>query len=191
MCTYITTNYYNIIFDLLIAFIGAFLGLGSALFLQKSLSNSQARKSIGNIIDELDVFFIDLIGVLTDINSSKSLTYDTPESEIEIFAMVPKKLAYAIYVPIWETFVKTGNILEFKNKVYFDDLILLYSNIQKLSNMINWFVENEIILNTKEDRIDKLKIIIDQCLYLKNYLNYKPKLNKLFKNKTSYYHEET
>lgn len=45
------------------------------------------------------------------------------------------KVINIIYIPIWDSIVGTGNILSYIKKPYYEDLIMIYSNIIDLKEL--------------------------------------------------------
>lgn len=120
--------------------IGAILGLGIALYIDYHLIRRKRQKSIENIILELK-----------DIrNTLKELKDNTD---------IPSIFGYAFSVPIWETVIGNGDILELKNKPYYNFLFIVYSHITKLKKMEDWFYENHFIMDTKNCNVYMTEII--------------------------------
>ena len=175
--------------------IGAFLGFGSAILTEKLISDSEKKKTISNIIDELIAYKHDL-GELIIPSLKINLEADHFELqpyEIEIIDSsgekkriltclndFPKRMVYSFYTPIWDTTVETGDILEFKDNDYFNDLIVVYSNIKKLNSLVESYY-NRIDDSSSEDMINRLKYIIVQSRYVYSLLssNYLPSIMKL------------
>ena len=169
------------IFDVINSAIGAFLGFGSSLFLEKILVSSRKKTSIQNIVAELTSIRDGLRKTIID-SIEKDLVENFDEMTLANIEVLKEKLnlskmdfnirqmAFVIYVPVWETIIQTGDVLEFKNKDYFEHLILIYTKIYKLKNLI------ELYFNTTRVEEDKLFYIFCYCL----------EINDIFKDKQNY-----
>lgn len=161
--------------DILNSAIGAFLGFGTSLFLEQVLTSSRKRKSIDNIVSEL-ISIRDGIreDILKSINLSAMRTdCNLVSTDIDMMLIDTKirQMAYVIYAPIWETVLQTGDILEFKNKSYFEDLILLYTKIYKLKTLIDSYYK------TISQEKNKLAEILTECV----------EIDEIFTNKEKYH----
>ena len=168
--------------DIINSAIGAFFGMGASLLLEKMLVSFRKKKSIKNIVSELvsirdgiKTQIIDNVPeslrkkLLSDKNSKISLTSDEKNKLVDLSDNI-RDMAFIIYVPIWETVLQTGDILEFKNKKYFEELILLYTKIYKLKTLIDEFYNHSTC--SEYDII----VILNECL----------ELNQVFCDKNSY-----
>lgn len=171
--------------DIINSAIGAFFGMITSLMLEKFLESISKRKSIDNIIAELKSI---RNGLNKQIISKLPPTYlqehlNNSQGNIEIPVSVLKEihknikdLAYVIYVPIWETVLQTGDILEFKEKKYFEDMIRMYTKIYKLKVLIDDYFGKD------ETDLICVKMIIDECVELNDiFTNNKFYISKLFK----------
>lgn len=68
-------------------------------------------------------------------------------------------MVYIIYLPIWETVIQTGDILEFKDKSYFDTMIFVYTKIYRLKALIESYYKGE-------QNVLELTVILKECLDL-------------------------
>lgn len=163
--------------------IGAFLGFFFALLTEKLIGDANKKKTIDNVIDELVAYRNDLGALinpsikidLEDKNFfSKPYSITTTDNEGRTITKqsclsdLPHQLVYSFYVPIWDTILETGVILEFKDKPYFNDLILVYSNINKLNRLTECYcTSNE--KNNNERTIMLMNIIV-QARYVHKLL---------------------
>lgn len=98
--------------DIMNTAIGAFLGFISAYALELIIRNKQRQNSIKNIMIEL--------------KDLKTTLYKTKDND---------KVINVIYIPIWDSIVGTGDILSYIKKPYYEDLIMIYSNIIDLKEL--------------------------------------------------------
>ena len=68
-------------------------------------------------------------------------------------------MVYIIYLPIWETVLQTGDVLEFKDKTYFDTMIFIYTKIYRLKALIEFYYKGE-------QNVLELMVILKECLDL-------------------------
>lgn len=170
--------------DIINSAIGAFFGMITSLMLEKIIDSSQKKKTIDNIISELLSI---KIGINNQIiknlapeiihtylyGSNQELIIDN--ETVELIDKYIKDMSYVIYVPIWETVLQTGDILEFKNKKYFEELILIYTKIYKIKILIDNYYE--------EKTFDGKQVIniVRECLELNQmFTDNKYKISALF-----------
>lgn len=171
--------------DIINSAIGAFFGMITSLMLEKFLESNNKKKSIDNIIAELESIRNGLneqiISKLPAENCQEITNGIQQSIEIDADLLEQingniKDLAYVIYVPIWETVLQTGDILEFKEKKYFEELIRLYTKIYKLKALIDDHY------NEKEVNVVSIKKIIIECLELNvMFTNREFYISKLFR----------
>lgn len=119
--------------DIVGSIAGAFLGFGASLIIENIIISKRKKKSINNIVAEIKPILDTLRNA---IRMSKELQekiacgekYDSIKKnygkELENLAYILRqKLSYTIYTPIWETILQNGDLLEFKDEDYFDELI--------------------------------------------------------------------
>lgn len=106
--------------------VGALLGFGASLFLENYMIKRSRASAIDNIVAEVN----DMAGLIDNT----------------IFACTPEELPnniraarFCIMLPIWESIVQNGDLLQFKKKSYFDRLILTYTYLIALKEEINSF----------------------------------------------------
>lgn len=156
--------------DIINSAIGAFLGFGASLILEQMATSANKRKSINNIVAELesvrDGIRESVISFIPDsIKSDISNNLLTEEFEREnklVLEKLDKKIkemVYIIYLPIWETVLQTGDILEFKDKTYFDTMIFIYTKIYRLRALIEFYYKGE-------QNVLELMVILKECLDL-------------------------
>lgn len=156
--------------DIINSAIGAFLGFGASLILEQMATSANKKKSINNIVAELEAVrdgiresVISFIpdSIKSDI-SNNILTEELRGENKAILEELDKKIremVYVIYLPIWETVLQTGDILEFKDKPYFDAMIFVYTKIYRLKALIESYYK-------KEKNVLELTIILKECLDL-------------------------
>lgn len=156
--------------DIINSAIGAFLGFWASLVLQKRATSANKRKSINNIIAELETIRDGIRGSViafipdslkSDI-SNNLLVEEVREDKKAVIGRIDKKIremVYVIYLPIWETVLQTGDILEFKDQPYFDTMILIYTKIYRLKALIESYYK-------EEKNMLELTAILKECLEL-------------------------
>lgn len=168
--------------DIINSAIGAFLGVGSTLLTEALLVSFNKKKSINNII--LEIISVKE-GVSEEITSSVSVTLkkclsryctysdaltsmgtfsDTDIQEIDSISRRLLLIKYVIYIPIWESVSQNGDLLRFKNKKYFEELILVYTRIYKIQSLVNDYEYNE-------GDYEVPWIILRECLELEHLLS--------------------
>lgn len=107
--------------DLAVAFVGAFLGFVAALLTDGVVRRRRKLRSIDNLLDELHGFITALEPLILTLPLS-----DEGNHELAL------ALRYRVHLPIWDAIVGTGDLLEFRDKPYFNALIRLYTVILEL-----------------------------------------------------------
>lgn len=164
--------------DIINSAIGAFFGMITSLMLDKFIDSKSKRNSITNIIAELDSIrnglYDQIICKLPEQYHNRiineKLEIDLDSELLDQINRNIKDLAYVIYIPIWETVLQTGDILEFKEKKYFEELIRMYTKIYKLKALIDSYYSE------KEVNVICIRRIIIECV----------ELNDMFSNKEYY-----
>lgn len=104
------------LYDILVSFIGAFLGFAFALLSEAIVEKLVRRRDINsylkNIKQELQV----IKAVLESHKDSK---------DMELF----------FDVPIWEAFISSGDIRYLLNKTYYTELLNVYTKIKKANEL--------------------------------------------------------
>ena len=168
--------------DIVNSAIGAFFGMATSLMLEKIIISHRKRTSIKNIVSELvsirDGIRSAIIDNIPDLlkkkvvdNKKPSLTFEEKNALKRLTDNI-YDMAFVIYVPIWETVLQTGDILEFKNKEYFEELILLYTKIYKLKARIDRIYKDDATYSER----DVIEILVE-CL----------EIEEIFCDKNSYY----
>ena len=109
--------------DIINSAIGAFFGMVTSLMLEKRISSHRKRTSIKNIVSELISIRDGIKNAIID-NTPSSLKEKllknkkaslSPEEKNVLKSLADNiyDMAFVIYVPIWETVLQTGDILEF------------------------------------------------------------------------------
>lgn len=138
--------------------IGALLGFGASLFLENYVIGLNRASAIDNIVAEIKAMesliskgFSDNIkkngGYYHDADISALFkafddkrAYDGKYVDaLEKMVIKIDKLRYALYIPIWDSVLQNGDLLQFKNKEYFDSLIKVYTYILKIKSLIDDF----------------------------------------------------
>lgn len=156
--------------DIINSAIGAFLGFGASLILEQMATSANKKKSINNIVAELETVrdgiresVISFIpdSIKSDISNNLLAEKFRGENKIVLERLDKKirEMVYVIYLPIWETVLQTGDILEFKDKPYFDTMIFVYTKIYRLKALIESYYKGE-------QNILELTIILKECLDL-------------------------
>lgn len=130
---------------------GAFLGFGFSLLLEAKVTKENKKKSINNIIAELSQIYngIEQI-VLSNYDEELSAIFDKEKLNISddekeklcIFDEKVRSMAHVIYLPIWDTLIQTGYLLEFKDEKYFEELIKIYTLMIRLQKLIDLYHDN-------------------------------------------------
>ncbi len=156
--------------DIINSAIGAFLGFGASLILEQMATSANKRKSINNIVAELQTVrdgiresVISFIpdSIKNDISNNLLAEKFRGEKEVVLERLDKKirEMVYVIYLPIWETVLQTGDILEFKEKPYFDTMIFVYTKIYRLKALIESYYKGE-------QNVMELTVILKECLDL-------------------------
>ncbi|GHU48871.1 hypothetical protein FACS1894127_0490 [Clostridia bacterium] len=109
--------------DIINTALGAFLGFFASLCVENWLRKRRRGKCIVNIA-------LELMDLKCRIEESLNITD------------IPSALSYKLYTPIWETIIGNGDILELKNKPYYNTLFKAYNSITKLSRLEDGTREN-------------------------------------------------
>lgn len=173
------------LYEILYASIGAFLGFFFAFLAGKSIDRHKRMQAIDNIKKELLALkqYIDhailndsrLTGVVAIIKARKDNGEITISGkEAEGIHEIISTIAYNIYIPIWETILFSGGILDFKDEEYFDELIEVYNSIKRLSNLVRHSVSLEM------QNISMEISVVEQCIKISETLeNNRSKLSVL------------
>lgn len=156
--------------DIINSAIGAFLGFGASLILEQMATSANKRKSINNIVAELvtvrdgireSVISFIPDSIKSDIFNNLLVEEFRGEKRVVLERLDKKirEMVYIIYLPIWETVLQTGDILEFKDKPYFDTMIFVYTKIYRLKALIESYYK-------EEQNILELTVILKECLDL-------------------------
>lgn len=108
--------------ELFITGLGAFLGLLAALATEGIVRRRRKLRSFENLLDEARGFLLALMPIL--------------DSEVETVELVAA-LKHRIHLPIWDAIVGTGDLMEFRERPYFDSLIRLYTMILELRSRVD------------------------------------------------------
>ena len=156
--------------DIINSAIGAFLGFGTSIILEQMATSANKRKSINNIVAELETVrdgiresVISFIpdSLKNDISNNLLAEELSGEKRVALERLDKKirEMVYIIYLPIWETVIQTGDILEFKDKSYFDTMIFVYTKIYRLKALIESYYKGE-------QNVLELTVILKECLDL-------------------------
>lgn len=156
--------------DIINSAIGAFLGFGTSIILEQMATSANKRKSINNIVAELETVrdgiresVISFIpdSIKNDISNNLLAEELSGEKRVALERLDKKirEMVYIIYLPIWETVIQTGDILEFKDKSYFDTMIFVYTKIYRLKALIESYYKGE-------QNVLELTVILKECLDL-------------------------
>lgn len=156
--------------DIINSAIGAFLGFGTSLILEQMATSANKKKSINNIVAELETVrdgiresIISFIPDSLKSDISNNLLEGKLSGEkgvmLEELDKKIREMVYVIYLPIWETVLQTGDILEFKNKPYFNTMIFVYTKIYRLKALIESYYK-------RDKNVLELTAILKECLDL-------------------------
>ncbi|MCL2410282.1 MAG: hypothetical protein FWC97_01435 [Treponema sp.] len=151
----------EILVNLTITIIGAFLGFIAALWLDKYNENKKKIETKKNYIQSL----------LRDINTIKDKL--NPIAQNGTASAITSQYFY-FELPIWEAMVSAGEVNLFNNEAFFEDICELSAKIKTLNNLENNVMIAKLV-NTKIGietiREQKLKEIHDTCTILINKIN--------------------
>ena len=155
------TKWADILINLIITIIGAFLGFITALWLDKHNETKKNIETKKNYIQSL----------LRDINTIKDKL--NPIAQKDITSTITSQYFY-FELPIWEAMVSSGEVNLFNDEAFFDDICELSAKIKTLNNLENNVMIAKLV-NTKIGietiREQKLKEIYDKCTILINKIN--------------------
>lgn len=165
--------------DILNSAVGAFLGFGASMVVEAIVLTRRKKKSIKNVIAELESI---LGGLEKDLYNEifKDKTNVNVEAITDWGGVINKikGLAYVIYLPIWNAVLQTGDVLEFKNEKYFEDLVWVYTKLNKLQLLIDNYGEE--YDEKKAKRILRLYLDIYNALHNKTCEEYCSSLKSAF-----------
>jgi len=151
----------EILVNLTITIIGAFLGFIAALWLDKYNENKKNIETKKNYIQSL----------LRDINTIKDKL--NPIVQDDTTSTITSQYFY-FELPIWEAMVSAGEVNLFNNETFFDDICELSAKIKTLNNLENNVMIAKLV-NTKIGietiRKQKIQEIYDICITLINKIN--------------------
>lgn len=159
--------------ELFYAVLGAFWGFFIPFMAQKMIEKKNRKKIINNIFGELlgiknklhreiinplenmDDNLIDQIRKNTYIATMR-LSRDQKLRLIDCYDMITG-VCLELYVPIWDALVATGDVTEFKDEDYFNDMLQVYTHTKIIFNTVTLQLTSSLSDEIKLDRI--LKII--------------------------------
>ena len=151
----------DILINLIITIIGAFLGFITALWLDKYNENKKNIETKKNYIQSL----------LRDINTIKNKLNSIVQTNTA--SKITSQYFY-FELPIWEAMVSAGKVNLFYENTFFDDICELSAKIKTLNNLENNVMIAKLV-NTKIGietiREQKLKEIYDVCTIIINKIN--------------------
>lgn len=106
----------NWLYDVAVAAVGAFIGFGFAILLERFVSARRRKDCIDNIRLEL-----------RDLRDRLERRRDE--------RVIPSSLSFGILTPVWDAVVSTGILLELRDEQYYDSLFAAYGSISRLSRM--------------------------------------------------------
>lgn len=143
--------------------IGALLGFGTSLLLEKYLVAVNKEKVIDNIVAEMTQMCLYISEIfdprirtkdnngndITELSdnlqkllndSLTNKTYDKQyESELNTLKYRVINHRFKIYLPIWDSVLQNGDLLRFKDKEYFECLINIYTRLNRFRAQIDAF----------------------------------------------------
>lgn len=159
--------------DLIITIIGAFLGFISALELNKFNEKRKSTETKKNYTQSLlrDINkIIENLSTNLQKDDTGSITFQDLKDELFYFEL-----------PIWEAMVSSGEVNLFNNELFFDDLCELAAIIKTLNNIESNLMIAKMInsrINIDMIRAQKLKEIYISCEKIHKKLT-QPKKSKL------------
>lgn len=121
------------VLELIYAFFGAFGGFLLASQWEKFSERKRKKQSISNIIAELN----GISGTIEKNIPEEIENASDQDAYKNFFEENLYHFKYLLYYPIWQSLINSGDLLDFKDEPYFDELINLYNRITVLSESIN------------------------------------------------------
>lgn len=175
----ISIDYYQILYTV----VGAFLGFFIPFWAQKTSEKSKKKKIINNLFRELsgikNKLEIRIIKPLENIDNDlmnqireKSiveiyLREDLKTRLIEYYDYI-SETCLELYVPIWDALVATGDVIEFKDKCYFDDMIQAYTHTKAIFNIASFQAASSL---SDEIKMEKILKIIKEVTIIEAFLS--------------------
>ena len=119
--------------------VGALLGFGTSLILENHILKRSRAMAIENIVGELYDMSNYVLSVLACETKSDNEHYDRDELTMQ-FGLI-RGARFCVMLPIWESIVQNGDLLQFKKKSYFNQLIKTYTYLITLKEEINAFAD--------------------------------------------------
>jgi hypothetical protein len=176
---FISIDYYQILYT----FLGAFLGFFIPFLVQKKNEKRKKKKIINNIFRELsgiknnlDVNIImslekmdnDLINQIREKSIIEIyLREDLKTRLIECYDNI-SEVCLELYVPIWDALVATGDVIEFKDECYFDDMMQVYTHIKVIFNIVSFQLASSLSDEIKREKVLK---IIKEVTIIESFLS--------------------
>lgn len=158
--------------EILLTVVGAFLGFGGALLAEGIVRRRQRMRSIHNVVDELNSLLTALDGVWPTPDALRG-----PHRLAAIEALV-RALAHRIHLPIWDSLVGTGDILEFRTKDFFDSLIGIYGRVLELRSRVDAVAAGG-SRDDSDDRADDLEDVLACGEQIRGFMGQNPSLARL------------
>lgn len=174
--------------QILYTFLGAFLGFFIPFLVQKENEKRKKKKIINNIFRELS-------GIKNKLDISIIIPFEEMDNDlinqirekyiIEIYLREDLKtrliecydniseVCLELYVPIWDALVATGDVIEFKDECYFDDMLQVYTHTKVIFNIVSFQSASSLSDKIKLEKVLKIikEVTIIESLMSDSVLN--------------------
>ena len=181
---FISIDYYQILYT----FLGAFLGFIIPIIVQNKNEKRKNKKIINNIFRELS-------GIKNKLDISIIIPFEEMDNDlinqirekyiIEIYLREDLKtrliecydniseVCLELYVPIWDALVATGDVIEFKDECYFDDMLQVYTHTKVIFNIVSFQSASSLSDKIKLEKVLKIikEVTIIETLMSDSVLN--------------------
>lgn len=181
---FIRIDYYQILYT----FLGAFIGFFIPFLVQKENEKRKKKKIINNIFRELS-------GIKNKLDISIIIPFEEMDNDlinqirekyiIEIYLREDLKtrliecydniseVCLELYVPIWDALVATGDVIEFKDECYFDDMLQVYTHTKVIFNIVSFQSASSLSDKIKLEKVLKIikEVTIIESLMSDSVLN--------------------
>lgn len=175
-------------YQILYTFLGAFFGFFIPFLVQKENEKRKKKKIINNIFRELS-------GIKNKLDISIIIPFEEMDNDlinqirekyiIEIYLREDLKtrliecydniseVCLELYVPIWDALVATGDVIEFKDECYFDDMLQVYTHTKVIFNIVSFQSASSLSDKIKLEKVLKIikEVTIIESLMSDSVLN--------------------
>lgn len=83
------------------------------------------------------------------------------------------EVCLGLYVPIWDALVATGDVIEFKDECYFDDMLQVYTHTKVIFNIVSFQSASSLSDKIKLEKVLKIikEVTIIESLMSDSVLN--------------------